>query len=216
MSISTRAKTYTAAAALTILASTGAVVHFTVPAEGVGPVESAITGEQSARYKRAFLDFAMSADDFRTVAYPDSGGVWTICYGTTIYPDGRRVQRGDTATREQCEQYIEHHYETRVYPVMISLLGDVCLPLMWYAGIADHVYNNGRLKGTNVLRAARARDCAGLAAAFKQWTKVRKHGVLVFEPGLLNRAMRRVGLLKCGEVEFDDSTCPTRGEVKTA
>jgi len=215
MSLS-RVKTYTAAAALTILASTGAVVHFTVPAEGVGPVVSTISGEQRTSYKRAFLDFAMSADDFRTVAYPDSGNVWTICYGTTIYPDGRRVQRGDTATREQCQDYIEHHYETRVYPVIEALLGDVCLPLNWYVAIADHVYNTGRLKGTNVLREARERDCNGLAAAFQQWTKVRKHRALVVVPGLLSRALRRVGLLKCGEAEFDDSTCPRHGEVRTA
>ncbi|MCS5698124.1 hypothetical protein NZK32_03600 [Cyanobium sp. FGCU-52] len=41
-------------------------------------------------------------------AYPDplSGGEpYTIGWGTTVYPDGRRVRLGDTITREDADKF---------------------------------------------------------------------------------------------------------------
>lgn len=48
-------------------------------------------------------------EGFSSIAYVDplSGGEpITIGYGTTQYPDGRRVRMGDTVTREQAESYL--------------------------------------------------------------------------------------------------------------
>lgn len=42
----------------------------------------------------------------RLVAYQDTGGVWTLGFGTTFYPDGSRVKEGDTCTLEQAETWM--------------------------------------------------------------------------------------------------------------
>jgi len=44
----------------------------------------------------------------RLTAYPDSANVWTIGWGTTRYPDGRRVAKGDTCTQEQADAWFWH------------------------------------------------------------------------------------------------------------
>ncbi|UTC25957.1 putative lysozyme [Phage vB_KsaM-C1] len=40
-------------------------------------------------------------EGYRTDAYRDTGGVWTICYGET-----KGVKRGDTATKQQCDNML--------------------------------------------------------------------------------------------------------------
>ncbi|MEO0354334.1 MAG: C39 family peptidase [Cyanobacteria bacterium P01_A01_bin.3] len=48
-------------------------------------------------------------EGFRANAYPDPVHGWqvpTIGYGTTTYPDGRKVKQGDTVMREQAKQYL--------------------------------------------------------------------------------------------------------------
>lgn len=47
-------------------------------------------------------------EGLRLRAYRDSGGVWTIGLGTTRYPDGRPVRKGDTCTREEALAWMEH------------------------------------------------------------------------------------------------------------
>lgn len=51
-----------------------------------------------------------SFEGYSSKPYKDVAGIATIGYGTTSYPDGRRVALKDTAvTREQAETYLEHH-----------------------------------------------------------------------------------------------------------
>lgn len=42
-------------------------------------------------------------------AYQDVKGVWTIGTGTTIYPNGQRVKKGDVITQAQSIQYLRNH-----------------------------------------------------------------------------------------------------------
>ena len=44
----------------------------------------------------------------RLNAYNDGVGVWTIGFGTTRYPNGVRVKKGDTCTEAQAESYLEN------------------------------------------------------------------------------------------------------------
>lgn len=41
------------------------------------------------------------AESLELIAYLDTGGVWTIGYGTIKYPNGVRVKKGDVCTRGQ-------------------------------------------------------------------------------------------------------------------
>ena len=51
-------------------------------------------------------------EGYRTNAYKCSAGTWTIGYGTTIYPSGQKVKKGDKTTKELAEQYIKHDVKT--------------------------------------------------------------------------------------------------------
>lgn len=47
-------------------------------------------------------------EGFRSQAYLDTGGVWTIGYGTIKYPNGIRVKKGDTCTQGQAELWLKN------------------------------------------------------------------------------------------------------------
>ena len=54
------------------------------------------------------IDLICNFEGLRLNAYDDGVGVWTIGYGTTKYPNGIRVKRGDTCTLEQAKSYMQH------------------------------------------------------------------------------------------------------------
>ena len=39
--------------------------------------------------------------------FQDSVGVWTIGWGTTVYPNGVKVKNGDKITQAQAQTYLE-------------------------------------------------------------------------------------------------------------
>lgn len=45
-------------------------------------------------------------EGYRSKAYRDAGGVWTIAYGATIWLNGKPVHSGQTCTQEQGEQLL--------------------------------------------------------------------------------------------------------------
>ncbi|NAR87487.1 lysozyme [Acinetobacter haemolyticus] len=47
-------------------------------------------------------------EGFRSTAYRDTGGVWTIGFGTIRYPNGTKVKQGDTCTRGQAELWLKN------------------------------------------------------------------------------------------------------------
>lgn len=47
-------------------------------------------------------------EGFRAQAYLDTGGVWTIGYGTIKYPNGARVKKGDTCIQGQAEVWLKN------------------------------------------------------------------------------------------------------------
>lgn len=56
-------------------------------------------------------------EGFSGDAYWDSKGkVWTIGKGSTTHPDGRPVRRGDSITKEQADEYMQHFVDTKITP----------------------------------------------------------------------------------------------------
>ena len=49
------------------------------------------------------VDLICSFEGKRLTAYDDGVGVWTIGFGTTVYPHGIRVKKGDTCTEAQAK-----------------------------------------------------------------------------------------------------------------
>ena len=52
--------------------------------------------------------FVAQFEGFSDTAYLCPAGVWTIGYGTTVYPGGARVTQGDTCTEGQAQAWFQN------------------------------------------------------------------------------------------------------------
>ncbi|HEC0486911.1 TPA: lysozyme [Pseudomonas aeruginosa] len=96
-------------------------------------------------------------------AYPDSGGVWTICTGHT-----KGVRPGDRATPEQCAAYLQGDLGGAVDFVMRA----VPKATIWQKiALADFVYNVGAtaFARSTLYRLTVAGDYVAAAAQFMRW-----------------------------------------------
>lgn len=59
-------------------------------------------------------DLIKKYEGLRLQAYKCPAGVLTIGYGTTIYPNGKKVKKGDTCTKEEAEHYLAFYLENEV------------------------------------------------------------------------------------------------------
>jgi lysozyme len=102
----------------------------------------------------------------RFKAYPDTGGVWTICTGHT-----GGVKRGAVATQPECAAYLQSDLGSSVDFVQAnaSPVGLFCK-----IAIADMHYNvgHGAVAKSTLLRLAQAGDQRGAAAQFGRWVYV--------------------------------------------
>lgn len=117
-------------------------------------------------------------EDIRNYAYPDSGGVWTICYGET-----KGVKKGDYKTNEECEKSLledleRHNKAMKKY---------VYVPLSEEQEIAftDFVYNvgEGNWKSSTALRLLNDKRYDEACAQMFRWVYVKG----VYVKGLDNR-----------------------------
>lgn len=56
-------------------------------------------------------------ESFRPQAYRCPAQRWTIGYGTTVYPDGKPVKKGDMITEKKAEEYLEDYIEKNIKPI---------------------------------------------------------------------------------------------------
>ncbi|MBL4859521.1 MAG: lysozyme, partial [Acinetobacter sp.] len=54
------------------------------------------------------VDLICGFEGKRLTAYDDGVGVWTIGFGTTVYPNGIKVKKGDTCTEAQAKAYMTY------------------------------------------------------------------------------------------------------------
>ena len=65
----------------------------------------------------AALNLIIEFESFESEAYPDpltKADPWTIGYGTTVYPNGSRVRKGDKITEKQSKEYLLHEVDSIV------------------------------------------------------------------------------------------------------
>jgi len=81
-------------------------------------------------------------EGFYNAAYKDSGGVWTIGYGSTFNHDKRRrVQPGDWITEATAIKWMER--DTATFIAQVNQYIKVQLNPAQSAAIVDYVYNRG-------------------------------------------------------------------------
>jgi lysozyme len=109
----------------------------------------------------------IKAEDFRKEAYPDSGGVWTIGYGST-----GGVRPGDTITEPEARQRMMAHLAR----VEDNLARVVAVPLDQdqFDALASLIYNIGvtAFNESTLLRKLNAGKIANATAQFARWNKI--------------------------------------------
>lgn len=117
------------------------------------------------------IDLITSFEDTVLQAYDDGVGVWTIGIGTTIYPNGVKVKRGDTCTSEQAKSYFA--YDLKRFEAAVNGAVKVSLTQNQFDALVSLTYNIGEaaFKNSTLLKKLNAKDYAGAADQFLRWNK---------------------------------------------
>ena len=104
-------------------------------------------------------------------AYKDGGGVWTIGYGTTFYPDGSKVKAGDVCTMEQAEQWLQIHCNNLVFEILHEVKST--LKENQLTALVCFVYNigMGAFKKSTMLKLLNEGKYGEAAGQFPRWNK---------------------------------------------
>lgn len=145
----------------------GPATHRAVMAALPTPAPAKPPGRRIGPRARALLHHFES---FRPNAYRCPAGIWTIGWGNTRYPDGRRVQPGDTVTREQGDALFD--LILRDFEDGVARLAPEATPEQ-FGAMVSLAYNIGlrAFEGSSVLRHHRAGRHAEAADAFRLWKK---------------------------------------------
>jgi lysozyme len=106
--------------------------------------------------------------------YLDQIKVPTIGYGTTFYPNGKKVTMADAnITKEQAAEYLKHYIDKVAMPAIESYI-TVPLNQNQVDSLCSFVYNlgAGALQQSTLRKKINANaPCAEIKAEFVKWTK---------------------------------------------
>ncbi len=120
---------------------------------------------------RVGINLITSYEDEKLIAYDDGVGVWTIGIGTTVYPNGAKVKKGDKCTEEQALEYLQH--DLKSFEKTVSDSVKVPLSQNQFDALVSLSYNigSGAFKNSTLLKKLNAKDYAGAADQFPRWNK---------------------------------------------
>ncbi len=138
-------------------------------------------------------------EGFRSKPYLCPAQVWTIGYGSTYYPDGRRVTSDDApVTEEEANRMLMHELAHTYAPAVVRLCPEVFAQAMrtnqWglFNALVDFAYNlgSGRLQTSTLRRKARELDLEAVKAELMRWVR----GGSRVLPGLVKRRAAEAAL----------------------
>lgn len=138
------------------------------------------------------IKFYEASNVCRLKAYLDTGGIPTIGWGTTAYPDGKRVRLGDVITEEQAEEYLLNDIESSVDAV--NQLVDAPITQSMFDALVSFVYNlgAGQFAKSTLLKLINKRQYSAAAEQFSRW----KFDNGREQPGLVKRRAAEAKLFK--------------------
>lgn len=139
------------------------------------------------------IEFIAGFESLKLKAYLCPANVWTIGWGTTVYPSGIKVKKGDTCTVDQAKAYKSH--DLNRFQKCVNDSVTVPLNQNQFDALVSLTYNIGEaaFKSSTLLKKLNAADYNGAADQFLVWNKS-KGKVL---NGLVNRrAAERTLFLK--------------------
>lgn len=125
-------------------------------------------------------------------AYKDTGGVWTIGFGTIKYPNGISVKKGDMCTIQQAEQWLKN--DCKWVDTCLDKNIKVNLNQNQFDALASFVYNIGEtafVKST-MLALLNENSLTLAASQFDRW--VYDNGKKI--QGLVNRRSKEKALFE--------------------
>ncbi len=137
------------------------------------------------------LPLIKEAEGFRSEVYLDVAGIPTIGYGTTEYPDGRKVLRGNTPiTETMAKDFLKTDISKRWRVIKHSLTTEPTVNQA--AAMLSLAYNIGAtaFMHSTLVRLFNMGKTQRAADQFYVWDKATIDGKLVSVPGLARRRER--------------------------
>jgi len=118
---------------------------------------------------QAGIELIKEFEGLRLRAYLCPANVPTIGYGTTVYPNGRKVQMGDQITAEQAEEYLRS--DLRAFERNAESMLRVSVNENQFAALVSFSYNVGSesLRRSTMLRFINDNRFADAAGEFARW-----------------------------------------------
>ena len=139
--------------------------------------------DNAMQVSTAGINLICGFEGLKLKAYDDGVGVWTIGFGTTIYPNGIKVKKGDTCTEAQAKAYMAH--DLKKFESAVNSAVTVPINQNQFDALVSLTYNigTGALKESTLLKKLNEADYKGASAQFNVWNK---GGGKVMQ-GLVNR-----------------------------
>lgn len=155
---------------------------------------------------KIIIDFLREKEDLRLKAYyPTPNDVPTIGWGTTVYPNGKRVKMGDICTKEEAEVFFS--YDVDQFSKGVRKLIMIPLEQHQFDALVSLAYNIGLgqkgLAGSDLLEFVNAKDFIRASKQFELWDNQRnqKTGKLEELPGLVTRRLQEKKLFLTGKLK---------------
>lgn len=147
----------------------------------------------SSGYSNDLVEDIKKSEGFRSRAYRDSNGNWTIGYGTKINPiTGKNIKKGDIIDEETAQKFITKSLDS--YTQHIKNRG-LRLPQHQMDVVYDLVYNTGpgnmNKSGIYPLLKNNLTDTLGITEKIMNYN-IRNTKTSQIEPGLVNRRRNQV------------------------
>jgi len=121
---------------------------------------------------KAGKDLIKQFEGCKLKAYKCPAGLWTISWGLTFYPDGRKVKEGDVITQQQAEEYFDAVVNDFAKQVDVLVKSNVTANN--FSAIVSFTYNVGigNLKKSTLLKKVNANPKdATIPAEFRKWVR---------------------------------------------
>ena len=115
------------------------------------------------------VDLICNFEGLRLRAYDDGVGVWTIGFGTTKYPNGIRVKKGDTCTLDQAKAYMQN--DLKSFEQTVNNTVKVPLNQNQFDALVSLAYNIGStaFKNSTLVRQLNEGNYKAAANQFNVW-----------------------------------------------
>ena len=136
------------------------------------------------------IDLICNFEGKRLTAYDDGVGVWTIGFGTTVYPNGIKVKKGDTCTEAQAKAYMAH--DLKKFASAVNNAVTVPLNQNQFDALVSLAYNigTGAFSKSTLVKKLNANDYRSAADQFDVWVNAGDKRM----QGLVNRRAKEKAL----------------------